>query len=367
MRIAYISLHWPRIKSSGIGRKITEQIMYWRQAGHEVEFFSHRTDINTEEILLEGRNIVFKTVPGLVGFFVTEFGRCLAVLKLLNSVKEYNPDLIYLRWGMYVFPLSRMFAISPVVIEINTNDYQQHKTLGIVLSTYNRLTRYLLFKRATGLVFVSNELAKNKYFSRFHRPGVVISNGIDLKENLPVPAPGNPRPRLGFIGTPHMEWHGVDKLIKLASQCPDLDIDIIGLDKLEVDEVQPPNLFFHGYLDKEKSREVLSRVDVGLGTLALHRINMHETSALKSREYLAYGIPIILPYKETDLDDLNLDTILILPNTEENIVENWEKIRDFAFRMRGRRVDRAVIAPRIDSGQKEAARLRFFESCITGK
>jgi hypothetical protein len=158
-----------------------------------------------------------------------------------------------------------------------------------------------------------------------------------------------------------MTWHGVDKLIRLALLCPEIDIDVIGLDKLETGDANPPNLFFHGYLEKEKSREILSKVDVGLGTLALHRINMNEASALKSREYLAYGIPVILPYVETDLGDLNLDTILNLPNTEDNIVNNWMEIRDFAIRMKGRRVNREKVAPRIDSAFKEAARLKFFE------
>ena len=46
----------------------------------------------------------------------------------------FHPDLIYLRWGMYVFPSHKFFDIAPVVVEINTNDVLQHKVLGQVLS-----------------------------------------------------------------------------------------------------------------------------------------------------------------------------------------------------------------------------------------
>ena len=233
--------------------------------------------------------------------------------------------------------------------------------------TYNLLTRGIYLSRASGLVFVSNELSKNKSYTAFHRPGVVIANGINLSENPPINAPSNIRPRLGFIGTPNMAWHGVDKLIALARLCNEVDIDVIGLDNIDGLLEKPANLFFHGYLSKERSREVLSSVDVGLGTLALHRINMNETSALKCREYLAYGIPIVIPYKETDLEDLNLDTILRLPNTEDNIENNWMKIRDFAFQMKGRRVDREIISERISSENKEKARLNFFNDCISRK
>jgi hypothetical protein len=38
MRIAILSLHWPRTLSSGVGKKYNRQINTWRQMGHEVVF-----------------------------------------------------------------------------------------------------------------------------------------------------------------------------------------------------------------------------------------------------------------------------------------------------------------------------------------
>jgi len=366
MRIAYISLHWPRPRSSGIGRKIEEQISTWEQAGHTVRFFSHQACKNSSDELVPGENFKFQAKSGFPGRILTEVNRCWAVVHLLKALRDFSPDLIYLRWGMYVFPSHEIFKIAPVVVEINTNDVSQHVILGPLLSTYNRITRSIYLRRACGFVFISNELAVNENFSVYRHPGIVIANGIDLSENLPVNAPSNTRPRLGFIGTPNMAWHGVDKLIRLAVLCPELDIDVIGIDKLDDGKVKPGNLFLHGYLDKEEARDALSKVDVGLGTLALHRINMNEASPLKTREYLAYGIPTIFPYKDSDLDDVSIDTILKIPNSEDNIEQNWKTISEFTSQMRGKRVDRELIARQIGSQYKESARLKFFQKCIIG-
>ena len=82
MRIAYISLHWPRPRSSGIGRKIEEQISHWRQAGHTVQFFSHLTHGSDGVDLVPGERFEFKTSSGLFGKILTEINRCRAVLPL---------------------------------------------------------------------------------------------------------------------------------------------------------------------------------------------------------------------------------------------------------------------------------------------
>ena len=57
MRIAYVSLHWPRPAASSIGKKIIKQTTAWRDAGHEVKFFSHMHSLQDRIVLLDGRRI----------------------------------------------------------------------------------------------------------------------------------------------------------------------------------------------------------------------------------------------------------------------------------------------------------------------
>jgi lipid A disaccharide synthetase len=91
---------------------------------------------------------------------------------------------------------------------------------------------------------------------------------------------------------------------------------------------------------------------------------MEEASSLKSREYLAYGLPMVLAYRDTDLDELDVDFLLKIPNTEDNIITHGRLIRDFAYKMRGKRVDRDIIAPLIDNQAKEKKRIEFFQEIL---
>jgi hypothetical protein len=91
---------------------------------------------------------------------------------------------------------------------------------------------------------------------------------------------------------------------------------------------------------------------------------MEEASPLKVREALAFGIPLILAYRDTDLEGLDADWLLRLPNTPDNISENVEAIKSFAYRMMGRRVERALIESRIDQHAKEQERLAFFAEIL---
>ena len=179
-----------------------------------------------------------------------------------------------------------------------------------------------------------------------------------------LPAPSNPNPVLSMVASPGMTWHGVDKLLRLAGQYPDLTINIVGYRREDLTGDTPQNVRLHGFLPRERTREVLKTTDVVFGSLALHRNDMEEASPLKVREAAACGIPLILGYRDTDLSNWQTDCILHIPNTEDNAQTHAAQIRDFAYRMRGRRLDAETVAARIGHRQKEEDRLAFFEKIL---
>jgi glycosyltransferase involved in cell wall biosynthesis len=274
-------------------------------------------------------------------------------------VHAFHPDVIYLRYSIYVFPAHELMDIAPVVEEINTNDLTQHEELGWVYSLYNRFTRGIFLSRIHGLVAVSRELAVSSSFAAYRKPTLVIANGIDLSGLVQLPAPFNKIPRLVFIGSPGNSWHGVDKLIELARLVPDIHLDIVGYSELPEYEPLPINITLHGYLTMQNYLTVLASADAAISSLALHRVQLEEASPLKSREYLAYGLPVVIAYVDTDLENLECDFLLKIPNKEDNIRTHACAIRDFAHKMCGRRVDRSLIA-NLDSARKEAERISFF-------
>lgn len=357
MRIAYVSLHWSRTVASGVGKKIVRQINAWTLAGHEVQLFMHGQSREKGASLIPGEVFFYPEGGRLAG----EWGRMLAARRLLSAVKLYNPDVIYLRYGIYVYPIHRLASIAPVIEEVTTNDLAQHRRLGHLYDLYNRLTRGIILRRTSGLVCLSRELANSPGIAIYQKPIEVIGDGVDLAYTQPLKAPNNRRPHLVFIGSPDAPWQGVDKLVLLANLLPDLSIHVIGYDYLDKFDVLPANLILHGYLETDQYKKVLAKMDLAMSSLALHRIGMNESSPLKTRECLAYGLPIILPYVDTDLHDLDCDFILEIPNTEDNVKTHADLIRDFAYRMRGRRADQEILVSRIDSRQKELVRLSFFD------
>lgn len=360
MRIAYISLHWPRTFLIGVGRKINEQLLAWKQAGHDVRLFMHTSKYQPENELIPGETYFYNERKGFLGSSRREYERYTAAVGLIAAVQDFKPHVIYLRYGIYVFPIHNLAMIAPAIEEINTNDVVQHKDLGRIYDFYNRITRGILLKKMKGLVCVSDELAASPEFSKYKKPTEVISNGLNLDAIQPLPAPKNKFPRLVFIATPGYNWHGVDKLVTLAKRYPDIEIDLVGYDRLETTTDKPNNLNLLGYLSPSNSQTVLAHADLALGTLALHRKNMDEASPLKTRECLAFGLPMVLPYKDTDLDNLECDFLLRIPNRADNIDTYAEAIHAFSYQMIGKRADRSLLIPRIDSKAKERKRLAFF-------
>jgi len=360
MRIAYVSLHWPRTHNTGVGKKIQSQITAWRSRGNDARLFMHTSKQEPASDLIEAEVISYE----VRGKFQTEINRIRAAQALVRAVEAYHPDIIYLRYGIYVYPAHRLMRIAPVIEEINTNDLTQHADLGGVYSLYNRLTRGIFLHRVHGLVTVSRELAVSSAFASYRKPTSVIANGIDLDLFTPLPAPANQIPRLVFIGSPGYLWHGIDKLVHFARCYPDLPLDIVGYDKLPEFEPLPSNLKLHGYLSSAAYQKVLAGADAAISSLALHRIQLEEASPLKSRECLALGLPLALAYQDTDLGAASYDFLLRIPNKEDNIQTHGQAIHEFAQRMRGRRADRAILEKCISSTYKEEQRLEFFNEIL---
>ncbi|MCZ2127897.1 MAG: glycosyltransferase family 4 protein [Anaerolineales bacterium] len=361
MRVAYVTVHVaPQIMRGGVGKKIKTQMRLWREAGHEVVLFS----LTPAEIPFpEERPFLFDAQTNLLK---REINRASALRRMLDEIRGYQPDAVYLRFGLYSYPLHCLFKIAPVVLEINSDDRPEYRKRGAFFYWTNRLTRGITFGRSSGFISPSYELAKT-LLTKYKKPFRVISNGIDLTCAEALPPPQNPQPILTMVCSPGADWHGVDKIIEFAKIAPDVKINVVGYAENDLNLLIPSNVKLLGFLDQENVKNILAQTDVVLGTLALHRKKMDEASPLKVREALAYEIPIIIAYDDTDLRGIEIDTILRIPNTEENVIENAERIRQFAYAMRGKRVDFASVAARFDQHKKEEMRLQFLEEIAAKK
>src|SRR5574338_632833 len=178
MRIAYVSLQWPRTRDSGVGKKIQSQLAAWNARRHEARLFMHASRYELSSQLIEADYFFYESS----GKLRTEMDRIAAMRRTIAAVRQFQPDLIYLRYSMYVYPGHQLMGIAPVVEEINTNDLTQHEGLGGIYSLYNRLTRGIFLRRVRGLVTVSRELAASPAFASYGKRTRVIANGCRLEE-----------------------------------------------------------------------------------------------------------------------------------------------------------------------------------------
>ncbi len=365
MRIAYVILHLDkRTMEGGVGNKIKSQIDLWREMAHEVRAFILSPDSYYYDGVKSYSFDTNKHTSTILSFFRKEYLRSQKLKLIIQDLETFKPDIFYLRYGLYTFPLHELFQHIPGVVEINTNDIDEYRYRGWFYFWLNKLTRGKILNPASGIVVPSFEILEMPCNQKYKKPMIVVTNGINLNDFRVLPPTKNTIPVLAFVATPGFPWHGFDKIQKLALLCGDVKFRIIGYSPEDSNNVIPENLDLLGFLNAEEIRKELMKADAVFGTLALHRKNMDEACPLKVREALAYGLPVIYAYKDTDLVDLDSEFLLRLPNTENNVIDNLDKIREFAYKMRGKRVDRKLISARIDQWNKEMSRLRFFEDIL---
>jgi hypothetical protein len=344
VKLAYVCylVGWHR---DGVGDKIETALGQWRSAGHDATlYYLNPRSPTGERRALEGEPFLFR---GPVE-------RYRATGRLYAAVRESRPDVIYLRYDLFVPPPSILARTGPAVVELNSNAQAELTSRSRVAALYERVQGHLLLRRAAGAVCVTHELARAVRLRAPELPIAVIANGIDLAGTPALPAPTTSGLRAAFLGD-DVYWQGVDKIFELAAALPDWQFDLVGVPV----ERSRANVTCHGYLDPEQYEPILALADLAIGTLALHRKLMDEACAIKIRRYLAYGLPVILGNEDTDFAGMDPWYLLRLPNTESNVRENVERIRAFGTAIKGRRVGREV-AERLSVEVKEAARLAFL-------
>jgi len=82
----------------------------------------------------------------------------------------------------------------------------------------------------------------------------------------------------------------------------------------------------------------------------------------KDKRVLAFGIPTIIAYCDTDFPD-EKPFLLQLPNSEENIANNTNLIRRFVEQWKGKRIDRKEII-HLDVYYKARRQINFFTDVL---
>ena len=353
MKIAYISFA-NLSAESGVLKKINNQILSWSEDdANQVKLFN-----------LTSTRVNWKGLDGIAiesVIFVNKSDKLSKSYKLIDKVLRWNPDIVYLRYSTYYPCFSRLFDKCVTIMEVNSDDLSEYKiSYTWYKYWYHLLTRNIVLNGVTAFVFLSSELLHR--INKYDKPNIVLGNGIDFSFYNSSNLQANADPQLVFIGSPGYDWHGLDKIFKMAKHFPSWSFDVIGFNANEFNSIIPDNVRLHGYLTSDCYAKILSNADVAIGTLALHRKDMNEASPLKVREYLAFGLPTIIAYDETDFPG-SQSFLLKIPNTENNVIDSLSEIEHFVLEWKGKRVNKELIA-HLDIHNKERIRLNFFKKTM---
>lgn len=356
MRIAYLTFERPG-PETGVGKKIDFHVECWRKSGHQVEH------------LVLNFPSAKSTRMGVKYLFPQSGGKPLATAALRSralreSVRAFNPDVVYTRQMLWFPGLVGALSGFRVIQEINSDINEELKLLsglsGVIKRIVYSVTKSALDGSTKGIVFVTGELARRTRLEGVR--ATVISNGYVFDTAL-LPDHVDRAGRAGiiFVGSPDQAWHGVDKVLKMAEALHEFDFHLVVPGFMAAG---PKNLICHGQLIGAELNGLYKRMSVAIGSLALHRKGMGEACPLKCREYAANGLPMIAGYKDSDLSGASY--YLELENTESNVENAIHRIREFVIKWRDTPFPYYDAVNRLDAVEKEKARLAFFEEVVRG-
>jgi hypothetical protein len=350
---------------SGVASKVLMQAKEWTKENHEVYLLSI---VSLSFFNLDGKRIsmskIQRKTKGKLSFIINAYKSSI-LLKFLISDLEF--DIVYMRYKIYDPFFKYAVKNKPVIAEMNTVYETETRIRSLASYIYYRIFKSLSFRTIEGFICVSNEINLLTLNSSYK--SIVLANGINtslfsIKKKLK-----NTTPKLLFMGSPNQAWHGIDKILILASKLINCEFHIVGPNKQELQSYGeiPDNIIIHGYCDSTYLDKLIPQCDIGISTLALHRKNMHEASPLKSREYLAYGLPIIYAYNDTDIEN-NVPFALKIKNSENNIQDDFERIQKFIYEVFNneniRKMSRQFAESTLDLQKKEFLRLQFMKEII---
>lgn len=357
MRIAYfarIDVGYP----SGVLKKITRQIKHWEAQGNEVKLFALSQPCESPTHLLDQISVTYFTTKNYLDLFIK-------AVPVELAIGKWKPDIVFLRYSSYYpFLYSLVLKKTPTILDVNSNYDKEYKRIHHKLAYFfHRTTKDFFYQNVAGFTTLTGELAA--WLSRYNKPVAIIGDSIDLSEiSLLPPSSESGEPQLICFASKPYPWIALDKIFLLAESFKNWRVHIIGLETEDIPQLTvPDNVLLHGFMNKENYQQILQNADIAIGTLGLHRIGLSEMAPLKLREYLAYGLPSIIAYRDTDF--LNGAPFLLeLPNEEKNISTNLKRIKNFVINWKGKRVSREEISF-IDVAYKEESRLAFFQSILS--
>ena len=321
----YTDLANPENAKSGVEKKIISQIKTLNAYGVKCKF-----------VYCKAPNNLLKKIISCIPFFSD--GISWPPIEQLN-----NPSFIYIRRPAvvgkelidFLAAFKNKYPDAMVLYEIPSYPYDKEMTGLLSLALVkDRIYRKKLSDNVDYIVDLSGE---NRIFGI---PTIQITNGIDLSmyaEKKPV----NLNNEINILSVAFFErWHGIDRFIVgmrdyVQSHGQLIHLHLVGagtalseLKKKVADYGLSDFVTFYGVLEGESLSEIYNKCSLAIECLGIHRRGKgQKSSSLKSREYMARGMPFIGSSPIDVFENEYVDFFLKMPESEEPI--NIEAVVQF--------------------------------------
>ena len=297
-KVLYISIfHKTKetLLSDGVMKKINLHLECLRRLGNSVDYFY--TDGESIFFNNNDKDILVGKKEG-IGFVY--FNKLIVLAKKMIKQLDLNYDYIYIRHE--AFSLRGYNALKYLSKRSNCI-YLEYPTFFIPPKSFKNFVKYFFEKHLHKYVYkaVVDSLDKEAY----QMPTLRIINGTDLTKINPR-VPTNTQTINVMLVAFIQDYHGVDKIINATKEyykkggTRDVLFHIVGDGPMllkyreDCEKYQLSNhIKFYGTLSGDPLDEVFNKCEMGISSLANKELGVTCSSTLKSKEYLAKGLPII--------------------------------------------------------------------------
>lgn len=327
MRIGYIAPGYNLWRQTvpGVEKKTCAQVEAFNRAGFEAKLVPVESD----------------------GSFFTKLKRRIPFMSdgfQWDKVDVDPFDVLYIRRPNYVSKEFLAFlqmakrGERQIIYEIPTYPYdQERKNLkGFPVHIRDVMHR----KKLVNYVDRIADLSGHDYI--WGIPTIQIINGIDL-EKMQTRNPSQNNSCINIVCTASFDtWHGIDRMIeglhiffsKEGRKPQDVQLHLVGLgpessrlERMVADKGLEDHVVFHGLCDEGEIGEIFDECTLAIECLGCHRKGLSLSSSLKSREYLAKGLPFIYSGKIDVFEEDQVDFCMQVPASEAPI--EVEKVVQF--------------------------------------
>ncbi len=268
--------------------------------------------------------------------------------------KDELPDFIYVRkiltdrkFYLFCKYVKDNKPDCKIIVEIHTWPYDRIKA-KIVGDIFLIKDKYYNSKRLDGLVDRYATYSDDKTI--FGVQTINIQNGIDVDSIEVRKAKKSSYDVIDLIWVAFFGiQHGVERVIlglrdyylnEEASNRKEIHVHLVG-DGSVIGQIKnmirecnlESKVFFYGYKYGEELDELYDMCDMGLSVFGLHKAGVSQSSALKVREYLAKGLPVVSGCKEDVFERACSEYYLEFPDDDSaidinRIIEFYHSVYD---------------------------------------